>query len=211
MRRAITSGELKPGQQLVQDVIAAELGVSRVPVREAMRALESEGHITHVPHRGYFVADLSAEDLREITKIRDLLEGEAIRSAVPALTDEHIEQLQHACDQVAQCATAGDYRAMTEANRVFHFTLLEAADMPRTIRILRNMWDATELYHSLYFADTKHRAQVNREHKAILAAARKRDTETLVRLLAEHRQHAIAAVDAVIHAEDHREVGSPDR
>ena len=74
LRLQIASGKLKPGQQVIQDSLAASLGVSRVPLREALKVLEGEGQVTYHPHRGYFVADLSVADLVEVYRIRSILE-----------------------------------------------------------------------------------------------------------------------------------------
>ena len=78
LRRAIAAGELRPGEQVLQDALAERFGVSRVPLREALKILEGEGQVTYRPHRGYFVAELDLDDLREVYRIRDLLETEAI-------------------------------------------------------------------------------------------------------------------------------------
>ena len=83
LRRAIVTGELAPGEQVLQDALAERFGVSRVPLREALKILEGEGQVTYRPHRGYFVAELDVDDLREVYRIRDLLESEAVRVAVP--------------------------------------------------------------------------------------------------------------------------------
>lgn len=93
LRRMITSGELEGGRQVIQDSLAAKLGVSRVPLREALKVLEGEGHVVYRPHRGYFVTELSVADLEEAYRIRALLEAEALAVAVPLLSDEDIERI----------------------------------------------------------------------------------------------------------------------
>jgi len=94
LRLQIASGKLSPGQQVIQDALAASLGVSRVPLREALKVLEGEGQVIYHPHRGYFVADLSVADLVEVYRIRSILEDEALRVGVPLLTNEDIEYLE---------------------------------------------------------------------------------------------------------------------
>lgn len=198
LRRAITSGELRPGDQIRQDALAARLDVSRVPLREALKSLEAEGLVVHHVHRGYFVAELSLADLEEIYRIRELLEGEAVRSAV-ARADEGlldaVEELQRAVEEAAE---SGDVTEMAAANRRFHFALIEASGMPRLIRLVATLWDSTDAYRSLYYAEAGHRDLAVREHRAVIAALRDGDADTAVRRLDEHRTHAVAALREVL-------------
>jgi DNA-binding GntR family transcriptional regulator len=198
LRRAIVAGELPPGQQIRQDALAERFGVSRVPLREALKILEGEGQVTYLPHRGYFVAELDVADLREVYLLRDLLESEAVRHAVPRLSAEDLSHIEAAADDVELAADAQDILAMTAANRRFHFLLIDAAGLPRLARLTRILWDATDAYRSLYYADPEHRHAVAEEHRAVIQALRDRDAESTVILLAEHRRHAVTAVtDAV--------------
>ncbi|MBL8582662.1 MAG: GntR family transcriptional regulator, partial [Rhizobiaceae bacterium] len=91
LRRRIVSGEFEPGSQILQDALAEELGVSRVPVREALRTLEGEGQVSYEPHRGYFVVELDLNELVEIYRLRDLLEPEATAKAFPNITKEDLD------------------------------------------------------------------------------------------------------------------------
>ncbi|HVQ18393.1 MAG TPA: GntR family transcriptional regulator, partial [Actinomycetes bacterium] len=108
LRRAIMTGELRPGEQVLQDALAEKFGVSRVPLREALKILEGEGQVTYQPHRGYFVAELDAVDLVEVYRIRDLLESEAARVAVPLLTAADLTRLADAAHDVDDAATRQD-------------------------------------------------------------------------------------------------------
>jgi DNA-binding GntR family transcriptional regulator len=192
LRRSIVTGELRPGEQVRQDALAERFGVSRVPLREALKILEGEGAVTYVPHRGYFVAELSLADLEEVYRIRELLEEEAVRAAVPRLTGadlDELDQLEQVCESAG---AAGDVEAMTAANRRLHFALYDASDRPRLVRLVRILWDATDVYRSLYYDDAGNRARVREEHRAVLGALRRADADEAVRLLAEHRDHAVA-------------------
>ncbi len=198
LRRLIASGELAPGEQVVQDVLADRLGVSRVPIREALRMLEGEGQVAYHPHRGYFVADLSLADLLEVYRIRALLEAEALRRAVPALTDADLAGVEAAEAAVLEAEAGADLMEMAQANRAFHFALLEPCGMPRLVRLIRQLWDATDPYRSLYYRTAEHRTRVHAEHAAAVEAARRRDVEAVVRVLADHRAHAVEALSAVL-------------
>jgi DNA-binding GntR family transcriptional regulator len=201
LRRAIGSGELRPGEQVLQDALAERFGVSRVPLREALKILEGEGQVVYRPHRGYFVAALDVADLREVYRIRDLLESEAVRVAVPLLTAADLTTMQEAADQVDVASQADDLATMTAANRRFHFALIDASQMPRLARLTRILWDATDVYRSLYYRDEEHRRHVHDEHAAVITAARSRDVDTVVDLLRHHRERAVDAVAREIAAE----------
>ncbi|MEU6934143.1 GntR family transcriptional regulator [Streptomyces sp. NPDC046385] len=198
LRRAITSGELRPGGAIRQETLAARLDVSRVPLREALKALEAEGLVVHHVHRGYFVAELSLEDLEEIYRIRRLLETEAVRTAAHRMPEGTLDALEDIQREVERAADAGDVTAMAQANRSFHFTLIEASGMPRLVRLIGTLWDATDAYRSLYYAEDTHREQAVHEHRGVLSALAEGDADATVRWLDEHRDHAVAALRAVL-------------
>jgi DNA-binding GntR family transcriptional regulator len=198
LRRTILAGELKPGSQILQDRIAENLGVSRVPVREALKMLEGEGQVAYAPHRGYFVAELDAAELIEVYQIREILEAEAVTRALPFLTEEDHERMREAVDQMEAAEGDGDVVALTAANRRFHFAVMEPCGMPRLLRIIRQLWDSTDPYRSIYFGDAKHRGTVRNEHREILKAVVHADAEQVVQHLNEHRQHAVESLRVVL-------------
>lgn len=193
LRADILSGELAPGTQLVQEAIADRYGVSRVPVREALQLLTSEGLVQHTPNRGYFVTELDVTDLHEVYTLRRILETQAITAGVPALTDADVAELEALADAVV---AASDLAALTDANRRFHFMLFEASGMPRLTRIVRQLWDASDVYRSVYFGQTGNRRRVHDEHAQMLDALRRRDVAETVRLHDVHRDHSVAWVSA---------------
>ncbi|NML55290.1 GntR family transcriptional regulator [Streptomyces sp. R302] len=198
LRGAITSGELRPGAPIRQDALAARLQVSRVPLREALKALEAEGLVVHHVHRGYFVAQLSLTDLEEIYRIRALLETEAVDRALTLRPDGFHEALAGIQREVERAAKAGDVAAMAEANRRFHFALIEGCGMPRLVRMITTLWDSTDAYRSLYYTDPAHRAQAVHEHRAVLDGILQDDKANVLRWLDDHRAHAVAALRAVL-------------
>jgi DNA-binding GntR family transcriptional regulator len=198
LRRFIATGLLRPGQQIVQDALAIQLGVSRVPLREALKILEGEGQVTYVAHRGYFVIELSLSDLLEVYRIREILEAEAITIAVPQMTAEDIDRLEEAERDVQAAADNADVVAMASANQRFHFALIEACALPRLVRLIRLLWDATEVYRSVYFSEEPNRELVTSEHRAVVTAVKAGDAASALSVLAEHREHAIAALRPVL-------------
>ena len=208
LRRLIVTGRLRPGEQIVQDALAAELGVSRVPLREALKILEGEGQVRYVAHRGYFVTQLSLPDLLEVDRIREILEAEAVRVGLPQMTTEDVDRLAEAERAVQAAAAAADVAGMTQANRRFHFALIEACGLPRLVRILGLLWDATEVYRSVYFTEPGNRERVDAEHHELVTAVKAGDIERAVNVLDEHRRHAVAALRLMLEAVSPAESGA---
>ncbi|MGD6741783.1 GntR family transcriptional regulator [Streptomyces sp. BH106] len=200
LRQAITGGQLKPGAPVRQDALAEQLGVSRLPLREALKTLEAEGLVHHEAHRGYYVVELSLSDLREVYRLRELLEAEAVRQALARMrvNADALDGLEAAQREVEAAAETGDVSAMTVANRRFHFTLYEAAAMPRLVRLIATLWDTTDAYRALYYADVAHRDAVLHEHRAVLEALGAGQGDEVVRLLDQHREHAVSALDRIL-------------
>lgn len=191
IRGLIADGTLKPEQRIRQEQLAAELGTSVIPVREALKTLEAEGQVTYFPHRGFQVARLSAAELDETYEIRRLLEDAIVRLAAPRLDAARFAELERLMDQMEGAGDGQDVTAMIEANRRFHFTIFEAAERPRMVDLVRQLWQATDAYRTLYYSDATARRRVNEEHRRIVAMLREGQVTDVVRLLDEHRQHAV--------------------
>jgi DNA-binding GntR family transcriptional regulator len=194
LRADIVLGVLVPGSQVVQESLAHRYGVSRVPLREALKILEGEGLVTYHPHRGYFVMELSADDLGEVYRLRSLLEAEALRAAVLALTDTDLDELSILLAEVEQSSSQGDLASLTLANRAFHFAIFERSDMPRLVRVLQQLWDATDVYRAIYFRSEVNRARIEGEHRQIMAALVARDAEAAIAAHEVHRSHSVQAL-----------------
>ena len=185
LRDAILSGRLPAGQSLPQDEIAAQFGLSRIPVREALRQLEGEGWVTLFPHRRAVVSALSYEELREIVEIRVLLETAALRLAIPHLS---ADDLARADEILAITDQDGDVAAhWSEHNWDFHATLYAPADRPRLLSMSKSLHDNIDRYLRRYrFILDDYKAQGQREHREILAACKRRDIDRAVTLLGRH-------------------------
>lgn len=200
LRHAIVTGRLRPGQRVAQEEIAAELGVSVAPVREALRILEQEGQLTYLPRRGYFVTALEMHDLEEIYELRSILEARSARRALQTLDDQALERILLAARDCANAVDAGDVAAELEANRRFHFEILESPEQPHTMRVIRLLWDSTEAYRALYYNSPAERRKSLEAHDRIIAAVRDRDAERLVAELAAHRDGALAVLREILAA-----------
>jgi len=194
LRQGIASGQYEPGEQLRQENLARDFGVSVPPVREALKTLEAEGQVVYLPRRGYFVAQLSVSELQETYVIRDLLETEATTRAVGNLGRDDIARMRNAMRDMEQAHRSDDVATITAANRRFHFTVFYGAGMPRMADTIRVLWEATDRYRSLYFATPAHRRRVNAEHRAIMAAVARGDSAAAVELSREHRTHTLRAL-----------------
>ncbi len=198
LRERIATGGLRPGEQVRQELLATDLGLSVVPLREALKTLEAEGQVVYRPHLGYFVARLEVRELTEAYCIRELLEDEAVKRGVPLLLDEDITRMDEAIRDIERYSREKDITSVAAANRRFHFTLFDAADMPRLTNFIRILWETTEPYRSLYVADPGPRRLVNDEHRAILSAVRARNVAEVIRLTHAHRDNAIERLKGIL-------------
>ena len=200
LRRAIAGGELRPGDRIGQDAVATQIGVSLIPVREALRILESEGLVTYLPRRGYSVTELDLDDLEEIYRLRRLLEADAVTRGLPAATDEHLDELAAAADACRDAGRAGDISSELAANRRFHLLLYGTAESTHSLRLIANLWDGTEAYRALYYDLPGGQEQTDAAHRRIVAAARARDVGACVAALDQHRDEALRTLRGVLGA-----------
>ena len=192
IREQLLDGRLAPGGSIRPDALGDELGVSAVPVREALRILEGEGHVHYRPHRGYVVATLDVDDLIEIYRIRELLETEAVRLAFPRLRGDTVARLREIVHEMDEAQD--DVISLTAVNRRFHFTLFEAAEMPQMVRVLRILWDSSDRYRLRYLMSPENRQLVHDQHQRMMQAVADGDVETFIDESQKHRAHAIAAL-----------------
>lgn len=185
LREAILRGVLKGGQLLPQTEIAAQLGVSRIPVREAMSQLEGEGWITSRPHRGSLVSELTFAELQEICEIRIMLETTLLRLALPDLTGETVRVAEEILGGIDQ---ESDVVAHWSAeNWRFHALLYAAADRPRMLSLSKTLHDNADRYLRMYrLALLEYKARGQSEHRQILAACQQRDSALALALLEQH-------------------------
>ena len=186
LRERILRGDFPEGAPLRQDALATELGVSRIPVREALRQLEAEGLVQFSPHCGAVVSVLSLGEIEELFELRALLESELIRITIPLLTAEDLERAGAILDAYEAAFERRDIAEWGALNWRFHSTLLSAADRPLTLSVLSNLHNQSDRYMRMQLALTHGEDRATGEHRAILAAAKAGDAELASRLLRAH-------------------------
>lgn len=198
LRLAIVAGDYRPGQRVLQEEVAERMGVSLAPVREALRALEQEGQVDYRPRRGYFITELHVEDLQEIYALRRMLEGLAVQATVPTLDADGLERIEIAARDCAGAARRGDVAAELEANRRFHFGMLDGPGQLHAMRLIRLLWDSTESYRAMYYNSSTERRATVKAHDRILAAVRRGDVPVVVAELDEHRDRALQVLTGLL-------------
>ena len=183
LRRAILSGELLAGHSIRQEELAAQLGISRIPLREALRQLEAEGFVTSSPHRGVVVAALSLEELREICELRAQLECHLLALAVPA-HDARSLALVDAALEAAASNESGE--RWTVLNHEFHRALYAPARRPMILGEVERYHAHTERYLHVHASLFEHFEVADLEHRQIVSAVRARDGARAVAVLREH-------------------------
>lgn len=189
LRREILSGKTDPGERLVEEHLTRRLGISRAPLREALRLLAEQGLVEHVPRRGVRVATLSDRDVQELYAVRDLLERHAVESALPVRRDAALGGLRAAVDQMRLATAVGDRLRVAEAHRRFHVELVGLAGN----RQLTGVYESVLLKLQLYMAiNLRREAEVAQpvdgvhRHERLLAAIEAGDPTEVLRELAEH-------------------------
>ena len=186
LRERILRGDYPEGAPLRQDAIADELGVSRIPVREALRQLESEGLITFSPHRGAVVPALSLEAIEEIFELRAGIERELLRRAMPHIAAAQLQRAADVLDAYDAALARGEVAAWGALNWQFHSTLYAPAARPLTMGIVQRLHHQCDRYLRMQLALTHGESRAREEHRAILAAARRRDARAACTLLGRH-------------------------
>ena len=193
IKDGILKGEYTPGQRLITSDLAAELGVSRMPVREALQRLDaSTGLVTFIPRKGAVVNDYSSvEVLEEIYTLRAILEGYAVRLACNKLTEENINTLESINQKIIELEGTSDEECFQELNWKFHSTIWKATDSPRLVRILISLHDSSRGYRYISLKMPGRLETIVGEHKAIIEVLRKRDALLAENVMKSHYERTL--------------------
>ena len=188
VRDLILRRRLWPGQQLRQEELAATLGMSKSPVREALKTLHADGLIDHAPNRGYFVPHVTVAGLTQIYAMRKLLESEVLRT-LPTPTPDVIVSLRRTNALIAALPPRASQYQILGANRSFHFELLRISPLALVVREVERLWQISDTYRALLgddFFSSAH-GRIVSEHDRMIDAAERGDHATLVAIADEHR------------------------
>jgi DNA-binding GntR family transcriptional regulator len=183
LRRAIIEGQLSPGESLGQENLAKHFAVSRIPIREALRQLESEGWIVLQPNRGARVTILSAEEVREIYEVRASLEATALRLAAPHHTEQSLKDIAAI---LRRSHATRDQSLYVQHNRQFHLALYAPAQRPRLFALIDSLHSQGERYLRLKLGMPAHKQQSDDEHEQLFNALRAGNLESAVQILEAH-------------------------
>lgn len=186
LRRAILKGELEPGERLMEIALANKLGVSRTPIREAIRKLELEGLVVMIPRKGAEVARITEKDLRDVLEVRTSLEKLAIELACDRITEEDVVDLKQACKAFEESFGKDDLTTIAEKDVAFHDIIFRATKNARLIQILNNLREQMYRYRLEYLKDTQSHSRLVDEHQRIVSAIIEKNKEEAVRLIQEH-------------------------
>lgn len=186
LRQAILRGELKPGERLMEIQLANKLGVSRTPIREAIRKLELEGLVLVIPRKGAEVADIKEKSLRDVLEVRKALEELSVQLACEKITKEEIEELKEAAETFKKAQKTKDITQIAEADVHFHDIINTASGNQKLIQLLNNLREQMYRYRLEYIKDEDKRQILVVEHEHILAAIKTRNIAEAKNAAREH-------------------------
>jgi DNA-binding GntR family transcriptional regulator len=205
LRAAIVRGDLAPGAKIRQEASARQIGVSLIPIREALKVLSGEGLVTYVPQRGYFVTRLEDDAIRQIYDARSLVESEVERLAVGRLGAEQLTAMREALRSQEHAVEDRDPVRMIAGNRAFHFALFGACENPWLVGFVTQLWDAIDSYRVVSYrrmwleSDAELiPGEILAEHRRILDALAGGHSQLALELLRRHRGHSESFLTALV-------------
>lgn len=186
LRQAILRGELKPGERLMEIALSRRLGVSRTPVREAIRMLELEGLVKMVPRKGAQVAQITEQDLNDVLEVRLGLEELAVQFACMRITEEELKALENSVQMFEQAMNQDDLTVLAEADVKFHEIIYNATHNRRLVQIINNIREQMYRYRIEYLKDVESRKTLVKEHYAIWASLKNRDVQNARKHIGVH-------------------------
>ena len=198
LRTAILKGDLKPGERLMELQLASKLGVSRTPIREAIRMLEQEGLARTIPRKGAEVAGMTEKDMEDVLQIRCVLEELAARLSCQNITDEEMRELKIAMVAFEEKTREGNVVELAKADVTFHDIIYRAADNPKLLVLLNNLREQMYRYRTEYMKDDRIHPVLIREHKEMVKALENRDQELVAREVRQHLKNQEEVMKKII-------------
>jgi len=195
LRKDIIEGRMKPGQKIIMSEVAKDFGLSDIPVREAIRRLESEGYVHCTPHVGAIVSELDGNKIIELYLIRVELESLATRLAVPHITSKDIDFLIRKNQEMELAIQSEKLEKLGALNKDFHLRIYQAAPYPTLNQLIEDLWEKMERTQCVFtFVPDRAVASVE-EHKMIIAALKAKDTTLSERLVKDQKSRTMASLE----------------
>lgn len=200
LRQAILRGELKPGERLMEIQLANKLGVSRTPIREAIRKLELEGLVLMIPRKWAEVAEITEKSLRDVLEVRRALEELSVQLACEKITKEEIRELERVAKEFQQVVKSSDITEIAEVDVRFHDIIYTATDNQKLIQLLNNLREQMYRYRVEYLKRDGVFPQLIAEHEAIIRHIENNEKEKATEVMCRHIDNQVEAVIDVIRA-----------
>ncbi|MCM1123139.1 MAG: GntR family transcriptional regulator [Eubacterium sp.] len=186
LRKAILTGELKPGERLMEIHLANRLGVSRTPIREAIRKLELEGLVIMIPRRGAEVAQITEKDLRDVLEVRRALDALCVELACDRISAEEKKQLKEACEEFERATETKDATIIAKADVELHDIIVHATGNERLIQLINNLSEQMYRYRFEYIKEENRHDNLVNEHRMIYESIIRHDKEGAARAAKLH-------------------------
>jgi len=190
LREAIINGHLRPGERMMEIQLAEEMGVSRTPVREAIRKLELEGFVVMIPRKGAYVAGISLKDIADVFEIRAALEGLAAALAAERMTEAELEQLERILVKKAESIEAGNLEGLVDADTEFHELLYKSSRNGRLGQIINHLREQIQRFRATSLSNPKRMRESLEEHKKIVEALSERNIALAQASAQDHIENA---------------------
>lgn len=194
LRKAILSGDLKPGERLMEKQLAEKMGVSRTPVREAIRKLELEGFVVMVPRKGAQVAEITEKDIQDVLEVRGALEELAVKLACKNMDDKDLRSLKQVMKEFSEASKRDDLDGMIEKDTEFHDIIFRATKNEKLIQIVNNLREQIHRYRVAYLKSFDDLKAIEEEHEQIVYAIENKKPSLAEKLAAAHIKNQEKAV-----------------
>jgi len=198
LRKAILRGELKPGERLMEIQLANKLGVSRTPIREAIRKLELEGLVLMIPRKGAEVAQITEKNMQDVLEVRKALEELSVQLACERITAEQVEEMKMAAEDFRKVLKSGDVTKIAEADVKFHDIIFAATNNQRLITLLNNLREQMYRFRVEYLKQKECYPQLLEEHDKLIALISGGEVEEACELMGCHIDNQASTVSDVI-------------
>ena len=198
LRKAILRGELKPGERLMEIQLANKLGVSRTPIREAIRKLELEGLVLMIPRKGAEVAQITEKNMQDVLEVRKALEELSVQLACERITPEQVEEMKMAAEDFRKVLKSGDVTKIAEADVKFHDIIFAATNNQRLITLLNNLREQMYRFRVEYLKQKECYPQLLEEHDKLIALISGGNVEEACEIMGRHIDNQASTVSDVI-------------